>query len=55
MSKELDRKLAKLPFSEKLKLLAKLRDRSLAMAAARRKQLEAQRKGKHSPFTPGNS
>ena len=45
MSKELDRKLAKLPVSEKLKLLAKLRDRSLAIVAARRKKGEAKREG----------
>ena len=40
MSKELERKLAKLPVSEKLKLLAKLRDRSLAIAVSRRKKAE---------------
>lgn len=44
MSKELERKLAKLPISEKLKLLAKLRDRSLAIAGSRRKKEEAKRK-----------
>jgi hypothetical protein len=43
MSKQLDRKLAKLPVSEKLKLLAKLRDRSLAIAGARRKKTEPKR------------
>ncbi len=45
MSKELERKLAKLPVSEKLKLLAKLRDRSLAIAASRRKKAEEKREG----------
>jgi len=39
------KELAKLPFSEKLKILAKLRDRSLAIAGARRKKAEAKRKG----------
>ncbi len=43
MSKESRKDLAKLPFSEKLKILAKLRDRSLAMAGSRRRQAEAQR------------
>ena len=43
MSKELERKLAKLPVGEKLKLLAKLRDRSLAIAASRRKKAEEKR------------
>ena len=44
MSKELQRQLAQLPVSEKLKLLAKLRDRSLAIAsAARSKKAEAKR------------
>jgi hypothetical protein len=43
MSKELDRKLAKLPFSEKLKILAKLRDRELAIRAARQKKDAEQR------------
>ncbi len=43
MSKELDRKLAKLPVIEKLTLLAKLRDRSLAIAGSRRKKAEAKR------------
>jgi hypothetical protein len=41
MSKASRRELAKLPFSEKLKILAKLRDRSLAIAGARRKAKEA--------------
>ncbi len=44
MSKESRKELAKLPFSEKLKILAKLRDRSLAMAGSRRKKAEATRK-----------
>jgi hypothetical protein len=44
MSKESRKELAKLPFSEKLKILAKLRDRSLAMAGSRRKKEEAKRK-----------
>ena len=43
MSKESRKELAKLPVSDKLKLLAKLRDRSLAIAAARRKKAEAER------------
>jgi hypothetical protein len=43
MSKETRKQLAKLPFSEKLKILAKLRDRSLAMAGSRRKKVEAKR------------
>lgn len=43
MSKESQKELAKLPISEKLKLLAKLRDRSLAVAASRRKKAEAKR------------
>jgi hypothetical protein len=43
MSKELERKLAKLPVSEKLKILAKLRDRSLAIDTARRKKAEEKR------------
>lgn len=34
MSKETRKRLASLPFSEKLKLLGKLRDRSLAIAAS---------------------
>lgn len=42
MSKESRKELAKLPVSEKLKLLAKLRDRNLAIAASRRKKAEAQ-------------
>lgn len=41
MSKASRKELAKLPFSEKLKILAKLRDRSLAMAGPRRKKVEA--------------
>jgi hypothetical protein len=45
MSKELDQRLAKLPISEKLKLLAKLRDRSLAIAASRRKKAEEKEEG----------
>lgn len=44
MSKESRKELAKLPFSEKLKILAKLRDRSLVIAAARRKKAEEKRK-----------
>ncbi len=40
MSKESRKELAKLPFSEKLKILAKLRDRSLAMAGSRRKKAD---------------
>jgi hypothetical protein len=43
MSKERRKQLAKLPFSEKLKILAKLRDRSLAMAGPGRKKTEAKR------------
>lgn len=34
MSKETRKQLASLPFSEKLKILAKLRDRSLAIGAS---------------------
>ena len=45
MSKELDHKLAKLPVGEKLKILAKLRDRSLVIAASRRKKADAKREG----------
>ena len=45
MSRELERKLAKLPVSEKLKLLAKLRDRSLAIAASHLKKAEEKRGG----------
>lgn len=45
MSKESRKALAKLPYSEKLKILAKLRDRSLAMAGSRRKKAEAKREG----------
>ncbi len=41
MSKESRIRLAKLPFSEKLKILAKLRDRSLAMAGPERRKREA--------------
>jgi hypothetical protein len=41
MSKASRKELAKLPFSEKLKILAKLRDRSLAIAASRRKKAES--------------
>ena len=43
MSKESRKELAKLPFSQKLKILAKLRDRSLAVAGPRRKTAEAKR------------
>ncbi len=43
MSKESRKDLAKLPFNDKLKILAKLRDRSLAMAGSRRKKMEAKR------------
>jgi len=43
MSEESRKALARLPFSEKLKILAKLRDRSLAIAASRRKKAEAKR------------
>jgi hypothetical protein len=43
MSKASRKELAKLPFSEKLKILAKLRDRSLAMAGSRRKKAETKR------------
>lgn len=43
MSKKTREELAKLPFSEKLKILAKLRDRSLAMAGPRRKKVEPKR------------
>jgi hypothetical protein len=43
MSKESRKQLAKLPFSEKLKILTKLRERSLAMAGSRRKKAEAKR------------
>jgi hypothetical protein len=46
MSKELERKLAKLPLSEKLKILAKLRDRELAIRAARLKKENAERSKK---------
>lgn len=45
MSKASRKELAKLPFSEKLKILAKLRDRSLALAGSRRKKAEAKREG----------
>ena len=40
MSKESRKKLASLSFSEKVKLLEKLRERSLAMAEARKKLKE---------------
>ena len=42
MSKQSRKKLASLPFSEKLKLLEKLRERELAIAKAREK-LKSQR------------
>ena len=45
MSEALDRKLAKLPISEKLKLLAKLRNRSFVISASRRKKAEEKREG----------
>ena len=44
MSKESRKKLASLSFSEKLKLLEKLRERSLALAAAARKLKEKREK-----------
>jgi len=40
MSKESRKKLASLSFTEKVKLLEKLRDRSLALAEARKKLVE---------------
>jgi hypothetical protein len=43
MSKKTREELAKLPFSEKLKILAKLRNRSLAMAGPRRQKAEPKR------------
>jgi hypothetical protein len=43
VSKASRKELAKLPIGEKLKLLAKLRDRSLGIAASRRKKAEAKR------------
>ncbi len=43
MSKASREELRKLPFSEMLKILAKLRDRSLAIAGRRRKKAEAKR------------
>lgn len=45
MSKGSRKALAKLPISEKLKLLAKLCDRSLTIADSRRKKAEAKREG----------
>jgi hypothetical protein len=44
MSKERRKKLASLSFSEKVKLLEKLRKRSLALAAAGRKLKEKSQK-----------
>lgn len=45
--KEMRKRLAALSFSEKVKILEKLRDRSLALAAARaRRTAEEQRSGK---------
>jgi hypothetical protein len=41
MSKQSRKELAKLPFSEKLRILAKLRDRELAIRAARQKKKDA--------------
>ena len=43
MSKASRKELAKLPYSEKLKILAKLRQRSLAMAGSSRRKKEAKR------------
>lgn len=40
MNKEQRRKMASLSFSEKIKILEKLRDRSLALAAVREKLAE---------------
>ena len=40
MSKESRKKLAELSFTEKVKLLEKLRDRSLALAASRKQLLK---------------
>lgn len=45
MSKESRKKLASLSFSEKVKLLEKLRERSLALAEARKKLQEKRQKG----------
>jgi hypothetical protein len=41
MSQQRRKELAKLPFSEKVKILAKLRDRSLAIAGPARKKRES--------------
>jgi hypothetical protein len=48
MSKETRKQLAKLPFSEKLKILAKLRDRSLALAGAGLRKKHPKRKDQQS-------
>ena len=45
MSKESRKKLASLSFSEKVKLLEKLRERSLALAEARKKLKGKSQKG----------
>jgi hypothetical protein len=48
VSKESRKNLASLSFSEKVKLLEKLRQRSLALAEARKK-LKSQKKSPESP------
>lgn len=48
MNKEDRRKLASLTFSEKIRILEKLRERSLALAASRRR-LEEKRKRSPKP------
>lgn len=47
MSKESRKKLASLGFSEKVKLLEKLRERSLALSEARKKLKETGEKTDH--------
>lgn len=51
MSKESRKKLASLSFSEKVKLLEKLRQRSLSLAEARKKLQEKTAGGKSSTDT----
>jgi kynureninase len=48
MNKESRKKMASLSFSEKIKILEKLRDRSLALADARKRLVEKKRQ-KESP------
>lgn len=47
--KELRKELAALSFTEKVKILEKLRDRSLAFAEARRKRRETQEAAEATP------